>query len=89
MWSPPEMPAGTVRFYTVLLNQGEAMMMVDEPTRMALFDGLEPFTDYSISVSASTITGEGPQAETPTQTAQDGECIGVFSCLDCPHSIGN
>ncbi len=73
-WEAPSMPNGNIRSYrvTVYLLDGEFRTDVQVTSTSAVLHGLQPFTNYSVNVSAITVA-EGPSSDPETVlTLQDG-----------------
>ena len=68
-WSPPAVPNGIIVSYTVYSN-GTPVVNVSGSEVNYLLDGLSPYQEISVSVSASTKIGEGPQSEQKTTRTQ-------------------
>ena len=54
-------------------------MVEEEGEESLVLTGLRPFTEYNVSVSASTAEGEGPEASILFTTLEEGE----GSCDHC------
>ena len=63
VWSPPHVDDrnGIITSYTVMCSSVDALVhhSTTSETRLTV-TGLEPFTNYTCSVSAATIVGSGP-----------------------------
>ena len=82
-WSSPlkETQNGIIQNYTVYYREqsqsatNKSYSRFYVLNRQANITGLSPFTKYTITVSASTSVGEGPQSEEVAyQTAEAGQC---------------
>ena len=78
MWTPPTIPNGAILTYTLIYAP------IDEPglARDIISSGndtdfvlteLRPFTNYTLSISASTSAGEGPSDTVFAMTTEDCE----------------
>ena len=71
-WSPPSSPNGIIVLYTVYINHSAAIHVNGSNTHYFL-EGLLPYQQISVSVSASTMIGEGPRSgEKMVRTHQAG-----------------
>ena len=61
-WSPPSSPNGIIVLYTVYINSSTVIRVNGSSTHYFL-EGLLPYQQISVSVSASTMIGEGPRSE--------------------------
>ena len=74
-WSRPRTPNGVITHYTVTYSNETTNIstMVDyvETVTGYIVDGLNEFTAYRLTVSATTSAGTGPQALLNQTTQQD------------------
>ena len=69
-WRPPTTPNGVIN-YTVYANN---ISITEWSLTRYLYEGLSPYEQVSISVSASTKIGEGPRSiEVSIRTQESGE----------------
>lgn len=74
-WAEPVIPNGVITNYSVTWSSPDVneMTAITQDTNYILTD-LLPCTTYTVSVSASTIKGYGPSAETKGTTQPAGGC---------------
>ena len=74
-WSPP-LPSqrnGVITSYFTNCSSGYTIINTTRTSSTSLtIAGLEPFTNYTCSVSAATVVGDGPAAIIQTMTAEYG-----------------
>jgi len=75
-WSPPQTPNGIITLYTIYVtydNHSEYNLTVSSSESGYVLDGLSPHQLVYVSMSASTVAGEGPLSVTVhTRTSQSG-----------------
>ena len=75
-WSPP-LPSrrnGVIISYRINCSSGDIIINTTRTSSTSLtITGLQPFTNYTCSVSASTIIGDGPAAVVNTTTDEDSK----------------
>ena len=75
-WSPPLTPNGIITLYNIYAtydNHSEDNFTVNCSENSYVLDGLSPHQLVYVSMSASTIAGEGPLSETVhNRTSQTG-----------------
>ena len=75
-WSPP-LPSqrnGVITSYLINCSSGDSIINTTKTSSTSLtITGLEPFTNYTCSVSAATNLGDGPAAENTTSTNEDSK----------------
>ena len=77
-WSPPSQPNGVITDYNVTVyrsdNTGDIVYRNATATDTVVTVSVEvsPFTNYTVSVSASTAAGEGESAEVIVTSPQAG-----------------
>ena len=70
-WRPPTTPNGIIAIYTVYSNN---VAIMEWSLTRYIYEGLSPYEQVSISVSASTKIGEGPRSiEVSIRTPESGE----------------
>ena len=74
-WQPPRIPNGAITDYTIttLPSAPSQPISLSGSRRSYEIQGLMAFTNYTISLSASTSAGEGPMNTTQEQTLEDGK----------------
>ena len=74
-WTRPTTPNGFITAYTLQYMDRDMLMteMLDENTLSYVADGLNEFTDYSFTISASTRVGSGPTDTVEAMTEEDGK----------------
>ena len=71
-WNIPTLPNGAITNYTIYTNS-VSIDSVNGSHTSYVYNGLSPYQEVSVSVSASTAVGEGPQSiETTTRTRESG-----------------
>ena len=100
-WQPPRIPNGAITDYTITtLPSAPSQPISLNGSQMSYeIQGLMAFTNYTISLSASTSAGEGPANTTQERTLEDGKrdrgsiflvlhCASkLLSCLDSYFSV--
>ena len=75
-WSPP-LPSqqnGVIISYVLTCSSGGSIINSTRTSSTSLtITGLEPFTNYTCSVNASTVVGDGPAAVRIVETSEDSE----------------
>ncbi len=91
-WEAPpiENQRGILTNYTISyqmegITTSAISMTVEASVLFLELTGLEKFTMYSVTVSASTMIGSGPGAVETVKTLSDSECIGIKSDLSNTH----
>lgn len=59
------------------------MVIISGSTMYTTVEGLNEYTDYTFTISASTSKGSGPEAEIEERTAEDG----TYICIHIPHKL--
>lgn len=73
-WSDPDIPHGIITFYTITCNiTTENFTSLVTDFQSIVIEGLDEYTIYMISVSASTKVGTGPSAQFFQRTGQSSE----------------
>ena len=74
-WRPPSIPNGAITDYTIttLPSAPSQPFSLNGSQTSYEIQGLVAFTNYTISLSASTSAGEGPANTTQEQTLEDGK----------------
>lgn len=75
-WTPPTSPNGVIQFYTLYYASAANVTLGGGAVSHDLMD-LQPYTNYTIRISASTVLGEGPRGPergVVVATEQDGMC---------------
>ena len=66
-WKPPNTPNGIITHYTLYINYTNdsqiATTLIDGQFNIYLLEGLTPYQLVGISLSATTVGGEGPQSD--------------------------
>ena len=73
VWSPPHVEDrnGIITSYTVMCSLADVIIHQSKPSETRLtVTGLEPFTNYTCSVSAATVVGSGPAVVKNVVTAK-------------------
>ena len=77
---------GIIRYtvtYTALPNSSPQLKVVDAPATDTTLTGLNEFTNYSITVFASTLKGGGNESEPIIViTDEDSKCTVLLFCQD-------
>jgi len=79
-WDPPLIPNGIITLYTIYAayENGSDILIVNSSERIYILEGLSPHQLVLISMSASTIVGEGPVshaiAERTSQAGKNNTC---------------
>ena len=77
-WSPP-LPSqrnGVITSYLINCSSADSIINTTRTSSTSLtITGLEPFTNYTCSVSAATVVGDGPAAIIHTMTNEDSKFI--------------
>ena len=74
-WSPPLLSQcnGVITSYLINCTSGDSIINSTRTSSTSLtITGLEPFTNYTCFVRASTVVGDGPAAIIQTMTAEYG-----------------
>ena len=86
-WSPPlsSQRNGIIINYLIACTIGgvTSSIRISETSRVI---NINPFTNYTCSVSAATMVGDGPPA-TVSGTSEDGEYIIHYSYCDITHDV--
>ena len=78
-WDPPSSPGGIITTYMVTYN--DTTVDISSNDTDYTITGLNPYTNYSITVSACTSNGCGEQSDVVIETtAEEGK---HRSCIDC------
>lgn len=78
-WSNPTLPYGVITSYSVRYNISDVnLTSFTTESQQATLEGLDEYTVYAISVSASTRLGFGPYAEVLERTGQTSECDSLY-----------
>ena len=78
-WDPPSSPGGIITTYMVTYN--DTTVDTSNNDTNYTITGLDPYTNYSITVSACTSNGCGEQSDAVIETtAEEGKHL---SCIDC------
>ena len=92
-WSPPlsSQRNGVIISYLITCSSGDIIINTTRTSSTSLtITGLQPFTNYTCSVSASTIVGEGPAAAKSIVTKEESKFTGSISertCQYCKHAL--
>lgn len=71
-WSPPENPNGIIIYYTIYINGIPTLNISATVGRQsAVMEGLSPYQQVNVSLSASTSAGEGPVSLQETVTTHE------------------
>ena len=85
IWSPPHVDDqnGIITSYTVMcsLVDGLVHRSTTSETRLTV-TGLEPFTNYTCSVSAATVIGSGPAVVKNVITAEGKTPFRLYSAIE-------
>jgi len=100
VWLSPDPPNGIITGYTVSCvssatqtypeiptSVAQSPVMVDGDTLMTDITGLDPYTSYDCSVTASTSIGQGPASTDTVQTAQASELRSFRLEMDLAHIL--
>ena len=86
-WSPP-LPSqhnGVIISYLINCSSGDIIINTTRTSSTSLtITGLQPFTNYTCSVSASTIVGDGPAIVKHILTNEDSK---LHSCTLMVHTV--
>ena len=77
-WSSPDTPNGVITVYNIYVtydNGSMENMTVDESENSYLIGGLSPHQLVYVSISASTIAGEGPSFRLKQRTGQASKIL--------------
>ena len=73
-WEPPLIPNGIITHYTLYINYTNGSEIstrtVDSQFTLYLLEGLTPYQDVEVSISATTGGGEGPQSNNVYSTTE-------------------
>ena len=73
-WGPPSLPNGVITSYTIYYAApSDIVLSVGGEVMSHILQGLRPYTNYTIRISANTSKGEGPSSGVVVRTLQDGE----------------
>ena len=74
-WGPPSLPNGVITSYTIYYaTPSDIVLSVGGEVMSHVLQGLRPYTNYTIRISANTSKGEGPSSGgVVVRTLQDGE----------------
>lgn len=68
-WSPPETPNGIIIYYTIYINAIPTLnISAMVGNQSAVMEGLSPYQQVNVSISASNSAGEGPVSSQETVT---------------------
>ena len=66
-WEPPLIPNGIITHYTLYINYTNGSEIstrtIDSQFTLYLLEGLTPYQEVGVSISATTGGGEGPQSD--------------------------
>ena len=66
-WEPPLIPNGIITHYTLYINYTNGSEIstrtIDSQLTLYLLNGLSPYQEVGVSISATTGGGEGPQSD--------------------------
>ena len=66
-WEPPLIPNGIITYYTLYINYTNGSEIstrtVDSQFTLYLLEGLSPYQEVGVSISATTSGGEGPLSQ--------------------------
>lgn len=81
-WYAPAV-SGTIQPYTVTLNQGATVIKESQTTELsAVFNNLVADTDYTVTVTAASITGNGNKATASASTTNKTQLSSVAAVSD-------
>ena len=67
-WVPPSVPNGVITHYTLYIDYNDrspvTVVQSSAPSTSYVVTGLQPHQLISVTISASTIVGEGPMSDT-------------------------
>ena len=75
-WTRPTTPNGFITNYTLQYMDRDMLVTetLDNDTLSYVAGGLNEFTDYTFTISASTRIGPGPTDTVEAMTEEDGKC---------------
>ena len=85
-WSPPSKPNGVIISYLINCTIG-SVESSNSVSGTSLVISIDPFTNYTCSVSAATMVGIGPPATVSGTSDEDGEYIIHYSYCDITHVV--
>ena len=83
MWDAPLNPNGMITHYAILCSGGGTthVISITGSQTTGTLNSLQPYTNYSCSITAHTSVGGGPAATTSVTTLQDGESTSIDNPL--------